>query len=243
VLPLLALVGMSADADAFEIETPITDGCHEELTHESALAAGFPAFAMAPQATEEQSRAMNDLVFELPRSDPWALALFIGVRSNDLGNNAPTDLQALVHVHDDPAEQDAHCIRRPEDDGPEGDVGALAACRTFILGELEAGGLLEEMVDTSATEKVSSFFLYRGTYDVMLPRFAYRLGRAVHAVQDAYTHTMRDPATGDVRHVLNYPELRRRRWRQRVRRGRGWLPAPQFHRRLSPHGHESAVAN
>ena len=200
----VALVALTGDARAFEVETPVTNGCHEVLTREAAAAAGFPDFAMAPPATDEQRRAMNDLVFDLPREDPWSLALMIGVRSNDLGDRAPTDLEGLFHVHDDPATQDSHCIRRQEDDGPQGDVGALAACRAFILGELEAGGLLEDTVDFAAAEKVSSFFRFRGQYEIGLPRFAYRLGRAVHAIQDAYTHSMRDAATGNVRHVLNY---------------------------------------
>ncbi len=201
---VIALLFLTSSAHAFEISSPISESCHEDLTLSGVRLAGFPELGAAPIATEDQRRAMGDLVFELPNQDPWTLALLIGVRSNDVGTNAPTNLDGLIHIHDDPAEQAAHCIRRGEDDGAEGDVGALVACREFVLGELEAGGLLEDELDLTATEPVSSYFRFRGVYELALPRFAYRLGRAAHAIQDGYSHTMRDAATGRVTHVLNW---------------------------------------
>src|SRR5688572_23196386 len=98
---LLLTVCFAAEAHAFEISTPVTNGCHEELTLAASVAAAFPLFTAAPAPTEDQRRAMNDLVFDLPRDDPWSLALFIGVRSNDLRDNAPTNIDGLFHVHDD----------------------------------------------------------------------------------------------------------------------------------------------
>ncbi|MDQ3300365.1 MAG: MYXO-CTERM sorting domain-containing protein, partial [Myxococcota bacterium] len=201
---VLLTICFATEAHAFEISTPVSHSCHEDLTLDAQRSARFPEPAEAPTPTEDQRRAMNDLVFALPNDDAWSLALFIGVRSNDLGSNAPTNLDGLFHVHDDPAQQPAHCIRRQEDDGPVGDATALAACREFILGELEAGGLLDDIVDFDVTEQVESYFRFRGVYTIALPRFAYRLGRATHAMQDVYTHTMRDPDTGAVRHVLNW---------------------------------------
>ena len=198
------ILSVPVTASAFEIESPVSESCHEDLTLDAASASMFPAFAQAPTPTDEQRRAMNDLVFSLPRHDPWTLALLIGVRSNDIGDRAPTDVTSLIHIHDDPKQQDAHCIRRQEDDGPEGDVGALAACRAFIIGELEVGGLLEDDLDLVTTEPVRSFFRFRGKYTIQLPRFAYRLGRAIHAVEDGYAHAMRDPESGNVRSVLNW---------------------------------------
>jgi uncharacterized protein (TIGR03382 family) len=199
---LLLLV--PAAAYAFEIETPVSERCHEKLTLDAAANAVFPNFSQAPVPTDEQRRAMNDLVFDLPRRDPWTLALLIGVRSNDLEDRAPTDTAGLIHVHDDPDKQDEHCIRRGDDDGVAGNASALAACRAFILGELEAGGLLADQIDFAATEPVKSFFKFRGVYTIQLPKFAYRLGRAIHAVEDSYAHAMRDPESGNVRHVLNW---------------------------------------
>jgi len=203
-LALLTLVSIPSAAHAFEISSPITKPCHEEITEDAARSAVFPDFAAAPAPTEDQRRAMADLVFNLPEDNVWMLALLIGVRSNDVEDRQPTDLSSLIHIHDDPEKQDEHCIRRQQDDGSAGDVGALAACRDFIIGELETGGLLAEQLDLAATEQVSSFFKFRGKYTIALPTFAYRLGRALHAVEDSYAHSMRDPESGNVRHVLNY---------------------------------------
>lgn len=206
LLAIAAAALVPRAAHAFEIESPVSEACHEEVTLAAAEAAGFPAFGEAPSPTEDQHRAMDDLVFSLPRADPWSLALFVGVRSNDLGPEAPTALSSLIHYHDDPEKQDEHCIRRPEDDGAAGNASALAACRAFIVGELEAGGLLDESIDLARTELVSTYFNFRGEYELALPAFAYRLGRATHALQDAHTHSMRDAETGAVVHVLNWIE-------------------------------------
>ncbi|MEJ7598988.1 MAG: hypothetical protein WKG01_13855 [Kofleriaceae bacterium] len=200
----MTLLSLSSSAGAFEIYSPISESCHEDLAMGGAQLAGFPEFSAAPAATEDQRRAMDDLVFVLPHGDAWTLALLIGVRSNDVGENAPTNIDGLIHLHDNPDDQAAHCIRRPEDDGPEGDVGALGACRQFIIDQLQAGGLLEEQLDLTRSEGVTTFFRFRGSYEIQLPKFAYRLGRAAHAVQDGYAHTMRDAASGRVVHVLNW---------------------------------------
>lgn len=203
---LLALLLLPTRALAFEIRSPVSEPCHEEITLDAARSAAFPDFAAAPAPTEDQTRAMADLVFDLPENNVWMLALLIGVRSNDVEDRQPSDVSSLIHVHDDPTKQADHCIRGPADDGVGGDVSALAACRAFILGELETGGLLADQLDLDATEGVSSYFKFRGKYTIDLPTFAYRLGRALHATEDSFAHAMRDPVTGNVLSVLNYIE-------------------------------------
>lgn len=42
------------------------------------------------------------------------------------------------------------------------------------------------------------------TRAVLLQSYGFHLGRASHALQDSLSHTLRDPMTGAVRHVLNY---------------------------------------
>ncbi|MCB9571820.1 MAG: hypothetical protein H6709_06975 [Kofleriaceae bacterium] len=204
VVALVAVASAPRPAAAVQIESPATAPCHEELTVAAVVAAGFPDRDVAPAPTEDQARAMDDLTFRLPRRDVWTLALLIGVRSNDLRGFSPIDVSALVSVHDDPDDQQAHCLRGPDDDEPGGDLGALAACRAFILDELAAGGLLDDDLDLAATEAVEVFLAFRGRIALDLPRFAYRLGRALHAVEDGYSHTFRDPGGGEVTHVLNW---------------------------------------
>jgi hypothetical protein len=136
------------------------------------------------------------------------MALLFGVRSNDIRDFAPKDTSALSGVHNDPKDQPAHCMRRLEDDGPGGDLGALAACKAYILGELEAGGLLDDVLDVAPNEKVSVYLAFRGRVEIELPSFAYRLGRALHAVQDGFTHVFRAPDdSAAVTHVLNWVDF------------------------------------
>jgi hypothetical protein len=201
---VVALALAPSEAAAFKIETPFTPSCHEDISLEAVTAAGFPDRVQAPAPTEDQRRAMNDLTFTLPRRDPWTLALLFGVRSNDIRDLPPGDVSGLVAVHNDPADQAAHCLRGPADDGPDGDLGALASCRAFILGELEAGGLLGDSLELGAVESVPVFLVFRGRISIDLPRFAYRLGRALHALEDSYSHTFRAAEDGAVTHVLNW---------------------------------------
>ena len=208
VVLLLTPVLASRPARAFQIESPVTAGCHEEITARARTAAGFPDLAQAPAPTEDQQRAMADLVFDLPHADVWTLALLFGVRSNDVRDFAPKDTSALSGVHNDPADQPAHCLRRPADDGPDGDLGALAACRQFILDELAAGGLLDDTLDLAPREQVPVYLAIRGRVSIELPRFAFRLGRALHALQDGFTHVFRAPDDGAaITHVLNWVDF------------------------------------
>jgi len=200
----IALLALPRASRAFQIETPVTTGCHERITRAAASAAGFPVIADAPRPTEDQHRAMDDLTFTLDDRNVWSMALLLGVRSNDLRDNQPIDVARLVHIHNDPDDQPAHCMRRIEHDGPEGDAQALAACRAFIVGELETAGLLDETLDLAATEATPLYLAFRGRATIALPRFAYRLGRALHALEDGYTHVFRNPETDAVRHVGNW---------------------------------------
>lgn len=203
--PLLVLVLLVRQAAAFQIETPVTSGCHEAITTTAARSTGFPDPAAAPAPTEDQHRAMDDLTFTLRDRDVWTMTLLTGVRSNDLRDNEPIDIGRLVHIHNDPEDQPAHCMRKREHDGsPDGDLAALKACRDFVLNQLADGGLLEDTLDLTATTRVPVYLAFRGNISIDLPRFAYHLGRAAHAVEDSYTHAFRDPATDDVVHVGNW---------------------------------------
>ena len=100
----ITLLSLTSSAGAFEIYSPISESCHEDLVMSGARLAGFPELAAAPAATEDQRRAMDDLVFELPNADPWTLALLIGVRSNDVARTRPRTRRP-VHLHDNPDDQ------------------------------------------------------------------------------------------------------------------------------------------
>lgn len=132
------------------------------------------------------------------------MSLLLGVRWNDTKDAPIVDPSGLVAIHDDPDEQADHCIRREQDDFEDGDTTALAACRAFILDQLAEGGLFADTIEMSATERVPLYLAFRHQVEVDLPRFAFRLGRAIHALEDGYAHTLRNPTTGEVRHVNNW---------------------------------------
>jgi hypothetical protein len=199
-------LALGSPAYAFQIESSVTSSCHEDITTDAVARSGFPG-TDAPAPTEDQRRAFEDLTFTLPRRDVWMMALLIGVRSNDIRDEAPSDLAGLVGIHNDPADQPAHCMRKRDDNGAGGDLTALATCRAFVLGELEAAGLLGDTLDLVSSEPVSVYLAFRGRTTLELPRFAYRLGRAIHAIEDGYTHTFRDPDSGAVTHVLNWVDF------------------------------------
>jgi hypothetical protein len=210
VAPALAaaLVSMIAPARAaaFEIDTSYTSGCHERVTADAIAGAGWPDGEEPPPPTETDERIIDDVPFGLPSDDPWTLALLIGVRNNDIGGSNPFDLPALTKIHNDPSRQSEHCLRRIEDDGEAGDGTALAACRDFILGELALALGDGDEIDMTATVAVETYLTFRGRIELDLAAYPFHLGRAVHALEDSYTHTFRDPETEAVRSVLNWIE-------------------------------------
>jgi hypothetical protein len=168
--------------------------------------AGWPDGAAPPAADETAQRIMDDLPFSLPSRDPWTLALLIGVRNNDIGSANPFDLPALSKIHNDPERQMEHCLRSLDDDGEAGDESALAHCRDFILGELELALGEGDAIDMAATTEVDTYLTFRGRTTLQLNAYGFHLGRAVHALEDSYTHTFRDHDSEEVRTVLNWVE-------------------------------------
>jgi hypothetical protein len=188
---------------AFRISTTFTQACHEAVTADAMTESSIDR-PDAPMSEVDELLAL-DVPFDLPDGvDAFELSTLIGVRSNDVRDFDPFDLASLVHIHNDPDDQPAHCIRRHEDDGDAGDVSALVACRDFVVAELEQGGWFEPEIPWAERERVGIWLTFRGRADVDVVRPAYRLGRALHAVEDSYTHTFRNPEDGRVRHVLNW---------------------------------------
>lgn len=202
------LVLPAAPAEAFQVETSATSGCHELITIEAVSEAGWPDGAEAPSPDEDAERALEDVPFDVPGAhrDAWGLALLIGARDNDVGSSNPFDFAALSAIHNDPARQPEHCIRMKEHDYEAGDALALAACRAYILAELEEALGSGDTVDMTRTETVETRLVFRGRVELELVSYPFHLGRAAHALQDSYTHTFRRADDERVRHVLNWIE-------------------------------------
>lgn len=198
-------------AFAFTIDTPLSDGCHERMTLAALELAGWPEGSIPPALNEMERRILEDLPFEIPESarNPWAIALLVGVRHNDLKGVAPSDLPGLSAVHGDPKLQSEHCLRSPIDDGDPGDRSAIASCRSLISKELSAALGTSDRIDLEATVLTEVNLAFRGEIEIPVRRFGFHAGRALHALQDSYSHTFRAPADERIRHVLNFVDSTR----------------------------------
>lgn len=213
-LPCLAILLAPRAAAAFTIETPATQGCHEGLAIAAyrRVQAEWPD-TIGPLASRGDDEALiADVPFNVPKSlrSIGPVTLLLGVRDNDVKEHGPTDLKNLTPAASQPAGQDEHCLRSIEQDGPDGSRQAVESCRKFIrdtllsaLDGLDDAGHVSN--DKRETLKVS--LAIRDEIDVDVPLFFLRAGRALHAIQDSFTHTFRNPEQpGKIRVVLNFVE-------------------------------------
>jgi uncharacterized protein (TIGR03382 family) len=189
-------------------------GCHEPITAQ-ALRDVRAMMPTAPEITPTRDEAalIADVMFAPPTDmtgDLASMALLLGVRDNDLKGIDPLSSLDLVQVHGNPTTQDEHCIRGPDDDGATGDQSALDACRAFIrdtataaLDGLDATGA----VDANARMPLGMYLSLRGHATPMLPVFYVKMGAAMHALEDGFTHTYRSGDGMNVTVVLNWIDL------------------------------------
>ncbi|HSN24979.1 MAG TPA: hypothetical protein VLT45_01805, partial [Kofleriaceae bacterium] len=186
-------------------------GCHERITT-AAFRAARARFATAPVIvpTANEAALISEVQFVPPadfRADLAAMSLLLGVRDNDLKGHNPLDTLQLTEVHGNPDRQDEHCIRSAEDDGTAGDPAALDQCRTFIhtrIAEALAALAPDGTVDASARMELTVYVSFAGRVRPMLPTFYVRLGQAVHALEDGFSHTYRTPDGAAVTVVTNW---------------------------------------
>jgi hypothetical protein len=204
----------ATSAGAFSVSSAVSTPCHEPITMEALrnTRANYPAAAPLVSFGRTDKAVISDLPFKVDDDmrDLGAVSLLIGVRDNDLKGRDPNELDALALVHGDPALQREHCLRGVHDDEPEGTQNALRECRGFIR-EMFADaldGLNEEgepMLESRLSTRVG--LSLRGKVAVDLPRFYVRIGQALHAVQDSFTHNYRAEDRTRVSVTLNYVDM------------------------------------
>ncbi len=210
---MVCLLLWSHSSFAYTFGGPFGEPCHENISWQALRIVRTELDAAAPlTSTAVDELFMADLVFSIPddMNDVGGVTLAVGVRDNDLKGHSGLDAQHLPQVHGDPDGQREHCLRRPEHDGSEGNEAALADCRAYILerfdqslGGLDGAG----RVDGSQRMPLVVHLAFRGRVELSLPLFYVRLGQALHALQDGFSHTFRTADQRRVTVVLNWVDF------------------------------------
>jgi MYXO-CTERM domain-containing protein len=197
---------------AFSTGSAATKSCHEDITTSAwqAARAQYPEQGRALPASGEDQALIDDVPFSVPKSlrDIGGTTLLLGVRDNDIKEHGPLDLKNLSPAASDPLTQHEHCLRAPDEDEPGGSKSAVEKCRNYIRERMWAAleGLDEDNhPDPNKREKLTVTLSIRGQVDYDVPSFFLNAGRGLHALQDSFTHTFRNPKDlGKIRVVLNW---------------------------------------
>lgn len=197
-------------AHAYTVSTLLTRGCHEQITTDALRAVRLELATAAPLPADRNERALIDDLEFLPAGDMRDLGgatLLVGVRDNDLNGRSSTDLSQLALVHGDPDTQREHCLRNADQDEPGGSEMALLACRAFIrervaqaIEGLDATGT----PDLANRTSLSVYLSLRHRVDALLPTYYVRVGQAIHALEDSFTHAYRTPDGMQITAVLDW---------------------------------------
>jgi hypothetical protein len=203
----------SNGANAFTISSPLSQGCHEMISSQALRAVRLDVPNAAPLALTANEQALVDDVQFVPdpdMKDLGGITLLVSVRDNDLKGRNSADLTQLAEVHGDPNNQEEHCLRSASETEPGGSEAAVADCRTFILGRIsQALDGLDATGKPDSTQR-TTFTLHlslRGQMDASLPTYYVRMGQAIHAIQDSFTHTYRTLDGMKITVVLNWLAL------------------------------------
>lgn len=213
VFAIAAGLAVADDARAYTYQSLVSKGCHERIAISAlrSMRTELPALvSVKPDAND--TALIHDIPFDLDADvrDLTGATLAIGVRDNDLHGNGPDELDALAQVHGNPSNQNQHCLRGTLEDEPNGTAQALEDCKDFIrekvnaaLAGLDANGL----PDVSKRTTLDVTLMFRGKTSVSLPTYFIEIGRAMHTLEDSFTHTFR--STDDhlkVRVTENYTD-------------------------------------
>jgi len=224
----LALSLASVRASAWQIEDPIHDNCLERITQAALRHAGY--VQEPPPLTGDDASLRDNVEFNASRYDAniYALSLILGVRNADTHGGMDFSFKDNARAANADDDQRAHCLRTRTQDGPAGDAAAVADCRAWIeslywlaLASLDDGGDIAADSRTEATVATA----FQGPVSYPLSQVYYYAGRALHAVQDSFTHTFRSPDGHRIRHVFN--------WSDQV--------SCTLHERRDGHGHETVL--
>jgi hypothetical protein len=213
-LAAAVLVTTPRAAHAYTIESPITRGCHEEITIDAwrQIQAELPDATAAVRASRDDEALIADVPFDVPGDlkELGLVTLLLGIRENDIADLATTSLSDLAVVNSDQRAQRQHCLRMTTEDEPDGTQQALADCQEFIretfasaIDALDEDGL----PDPKIRQELEVTLAIRGKVKVRVPAFQLRAAHALHALQDSFTHSFRNPKDQKkITVILNFSE-------------------------------------
>lgn len=211
-------------AAAFTIQSAATRGCHEEVTIDAwrRTRADLPELTAPFPSVGEDEALIADLPFNVPEDlqEIGLVTLLLGIRQNDIGDLGATALSDLAQVNSDPKAQSAHCLRAPSQNEPDGTEQALDDCHDFMReafsSAIDALGNDGEP-DPSVRDELEVTLAIRGKVKVRVPAFQLRAAHGIHALQDSFTHTYRNPENPlKIRVLLNFSEFAENRLNEAV---------------------------
>lgn len=214
-LAILTLtLALPSTASAYTLHTAFTNACHEPITLDALSRAN--ELVVTPESGDDAPwRSMADHLARTlerpePTTDAEALRLtsaVLGVREPDLGRNGPGDVSDLRHIHEAEDLQNEHFLRRSDHDGPEGLAEAAEAARTRLLEILEESAMAYARdPDGGALVRVEVWVQYYRTVEIEVWEPLFHLARALHLLQDSFTHAYRSDDLFTVLTIQNYVE-------------------------------------
>jgi hypothetical protein len=221
VLVAAAALTWPGRAGAYTLASGFTDSCHERITLAAMAvlidelgtgAVTVPANdlwkkvarQLAPEVLEA---ACRDKASALTPEQQFVLfSAVVGVRAPDTGGHSVSNLSALRRQQVDPDAdaQYVHCLRGPKDDGVAGDLAVLAGAERLIRQEVAGAAAAAQRVGVARHTSARFALDFYGELEVEVDEPSYRVGRAMHTLQDAHAHTLRSADGGTVYTVLNY---------------------------------------
>lgn len=205
--PLFLMCLLSLPAWAYSIGTAFSEPCHEKLTSRA-----FEVVRSELQLTvlpTGKGPRLEETFFATPQTEAERFALMsllVGVHAPDTEGHSLLEVENTRLIHVPPLDQYGHALRNADDDGAEGELHALdgiEARLTELLGDVR-----EELArpPEQQREYVDYYFDGYGLQRIEVWSPAYRLGRAIHLVQDSFSHALRSEDFHRIRHLLNYAD-------------------------------------
>ncbi|AKU95386.1 hypothetical protein AKJ09_02050 [Labilithrix luteola] len=209
---VLSAVLVARPSAAYTVGTGFSDACHEKIAISSypQYLAALPIESIPPLRGEAADKlsAYFQRLFGVSADDRrhrnLLMSLVIGVQAPDTHGHSLLELENTRNIHAAPDDQYSHALRKPNDDGPEGDLAAISGTRVHIKDLVEKFRIEMQKPREQQFLSYDYYLDYYGmvTVDVWSP--AFYLGEALHALQDSFSHSIRSDDFRRIRHVLNY---------------------------------------